>query len=114
MELNAEKQGAAGGLAVEEFSDFDRMLQKEFSPKTDQARVAVESAVRTLAEQALHNAVTVSDDAIKTIQSMIAEIDAKLTAQVNQIIHHEDFQKVESAWRGLSYLVNNTDRKSVV
>ena len=108
MELNAEKQGAAGGLAVEEFSDFDRMLQKEFSPKTDQARVAVESAVRTLAEQALHNAVTVSDDAIKTIQSMIAEIDAKLTAQVNQIIHHEDFQKVESAWRGLSYLVNNT------
>ena len=40
---------------------------------------------------------------------MIAAIDAKLTEQVNQILHHEDFQKLESAWRGLHYLVNNTE-----
>ena len=40
---------------------------------------------------------------------MIAAIDKKLTEQVNQIIHHEDFQKLESAWRGLHYLVNNTE-----
>ncbi|WP_290561952.1 type VI secretion system contractile sheath large subunit, partial [Agrobacterium sp.] len=32
-----------------------------------------------------------------------------LTAQVNQIIHHPDFQQLESAWRGLHYLVNNTE-----
>src|SRR6478609_4878855 len=40
---------------------------------------------------------------------MIAAIDAKLTEQVNLIMHHEDFQKLESAWRGLHYLVNNTE-----
>ena len=40
---------------------------------------------------------------------MIAAIDKKLTEQVNKIIHHEDFQKLESAWRGLHYLVNNTE-----
>jgi type VI secretion system protein ImpC len=40
---------------------------------------------------------------------MIAEIDQKLTEQVNLIMHHEDFQKVEGAWRGLHYLVNNTE-----
>ena len=40
---------------------------------------------------------------------MIAEIDKKLTEQVNAIIHHADFQKLESAWRGLHYLVNNTE-----
>jgi type VI secretion system protein ImpC len=40
---------------------------------------------------------------------MIAEIDRKLTEQVNHILHHEDFQKLEGGWRGLHYLVNNTE-----
>ena len=40
---------------------------------------------------------------------MIAEIDKKLTEQINLILHHEDFQKLEGAWRGLHYLVNNTE-----
>ena len=46
---------------------------------------------------------------IKTIEAIIAEIDRKLTEQINLIIHHEDFQKLEGAWRGLHYLVNNTE-----
>ena len=37
------------------------------------------------------------------------QIDQKLSEQVNQILHHEDFQKLEGAWRGLHYLVNNTE-----
>src|SRR4030095_3884717 len=36
-------------------------------------------------------------------------LDRKLSKQVNAILHHEDFQKLESAWRGLHYLVNNTE-----
>jgi type VI secretion system protein ImpC len=40
---------------------------------------------------------------------MIAALDKQLTEQVNMIMHHEDFQKLESAWRGLHYLVNNTE-----
>ena len=40
---------------------------------------------------------------------MIAAIDRKLTEQVNLILHHEDFQKLEGGWRGLHYLVNNTE-----
>ena len=42
-------------------------------------------------------------------QSMIAAIDAKLTEQINKILHNEDYQKLESAWRGLHYMVNNTE-----
>ncbi|CAI8797811.1 type VI secretion system contractile sheath large subunit [Methylocaldum szegediense] len=94
---------------VGEFADFKSLLNKEFKPKTDRAREAVESAVSTLAEFVLKDVSKVSDDAIKTIQSIIAEIDRKLTEQVNAIIHHEDFQQLESAWRGLHYLVNNTE-----
>ncbi len=94
---------------VYEANEFANLLNKEFKPKTDQARDAVVSAVRTLAEQALSSAVTMSGDAYKTIESIIAEIDRKLTEQINLIIHHEEYQQLESAWRGLSYLVNNTE-----
>lgn len=90
-------------------SDFSNLLNQEFKPKTDQARVAVESAVKTLAEQALSYSVTMTDDAYKSIEAIISEIDRKLTDQINLILHHEDFQKLESAWRGLSHLVSNTE-----
>ncbi len=101
--------GAAAGAVTETESDFSALLNKEFRPKSDQAKTAVETAVRTLAEHALANATVISDDALKSIQSIIAEIDKKLTEQVNQILHHPDFQQLESAWRGLHYLINNTE-----
>ncbi|WP_447753442.1 type VI secretion system contractile sheath large subunit [Pseudomonas nicosulfuronedens] len=88
---------------------FSSLLHKEFKPKTDQAREAVEHAVKTLAEQALENAVAISGDSYRSIQAIIAEIDRKLSEQINQIIHHAEFQELESAWRGLHYLVNNTE-----
>jgi type VI secretion system protein ImpC len=100
---------AQPGEAALEVSDFANLLQKEFKPKSDKAKEAVETAVRTLAEQALRDSNVISGDVLATIESLIAQIDAKLTAQINQIIHSEEFQKVESAWRGLHYLVNNTE-----
>ncbi len=104
----AESQAAQGEVAFAE-SDFAALLEKEFRPKSDQAKEAVASAVRTLAEQALANTNLISDEALKTIESMIAEIDAKLTEQVNLVLHHPDFQALESSWRGLHFLVNNTE-----
>ena len=102
---------AAGGAEATTFgsSDFENLLQKEFRPKSDQAKSAVEQAVKTLAAQALANTALVSDDALRTIESIVSEIDKKLTEQVNLILHHEEFQQLESAWRGLHYLVNNTE-----
>ena len=102
---------AAGGAEATAFgsSDFENLLKKEFRPKSDQAKTAVEQAVKTLAAQALANTALVSDDALRTIESIVAQIDKKLTEQVNEILHHQDFQQLESAWRGLHYLVNNTE-----
>ncbi|RZJ06967.1 MAG: type VI secretion system contractile sheath large subunit [Rubrivivax sp.] len=105
----AEQSASALAGVTFEGNDFAALLNKEFKPKTEEARGAVAQAVQTLAQQALSNTALLSDDAIKTIESMIAAIDAKLTEQVNLIMHHEDFQKLESAWRGLHYLVNNTE-----
>ena len=90
-------------------SDFAALLTKEFKPKSERAREEVESAVRTLAEQVLSKADVVSDDVTQTINAYVAEIDRKLSEQINLIMHHEDFQQLESAWRGLHHLVTNTE-----
>ncbi len=96
------------GVALEG-DELASLLQKEFKPKTDEARSAVEQAVLTLAQQALANTTVISPDVVKSIEAIIAELDRKLTEQVNAILHHPDFQKLEGAWRGLHYLVNNTE-----
>jgi type VI secretion system protein ImpC len=92
-----------------EGSDLASLLNKEFKPKSDEAKSAVETAVLTLAQQALANTKLIGSDVIVSIEAMIAAIDKKLSEQVNAILHHADFQQIESAWRGLSYLVNNTE-----
>ncbi|MBS0428107.1 MAG: type VI secretion system contractile sheath large subunit [Proteobacteria bacterium] len=90
-------------------SDFASLLQKEFKPRSDEAKSAVEQAVQTLAQQALSQTQLIGKDVTKSIEAMIAAIDAKLTEQINKIIHHPEYQKLESAWRGLHYMVNNTE-----
>jgi len=90
-------------------SDFSSLLQKEFKPRSDEAKSAVEAAVLTLAQQALSNTRVIGKDVTQSIQAMIAAIDKKLTDQVNQVLHNDEFQKLESAWRGLHYMVNNTE-----
>lgn len=99
---------ALSGLAVEG-GDFASLLQKEFKPKSEEARDEVSRAVQTLAQQALSQTQLINADVLKSIEAIIAELDRKLSEQINLIIHHEDFQKLEGAWRGLSYLVNNTE-----
>src|ERR1700733_14068561 len=52
---------------------------------------------------------TVSNDVVDLINDKIAEIDDLLSAQVNEILHHAEFQKLEASWRGLSFLVFNSE-----
>jgi len=99
---------ALQGVAYEG-SDLAALLNKEFKPKSDEAKSAVESAVLTLAQQALAHTKLIGSDVVVSIEAMIAEIDKKLSEQVNAVLHHADFQQLESAWRGLHYLINNTE-----
>src|SRR4051812_19994116 len=108
-QIIAQQEPAAASAAPEAESEFSRLLTREFKPKSDTARQAVQTAVQTLAQQALAHTTLISDDVFQTISGMIAEVDLKLTEQVNLIIHHEEFQQLESAWRGLHHLVNNTE-----
>ncbi|SFJ95321.1 type VI secretion system contractile sheath large subunit [Caulobacter sp. UNC279MFTsu5.1] len=88
--------------------DFASLLQREFKPNTDAKQARIELAVKTLAQQALEDTQVIGADVFSTVDALKAAIDRKLTEQVNKIIHHKDFQTLESAWRGLWYLVGNT------
>jgi type VI secretion system protein ImpC len=105
----ATEQRPEGQVPALEVSELEQLLQKEFKPRSDAAKEAVESAVRTLAAEALAQTPLISSDAIATIEAIVAALDRKLTEQVNLIIHHKEFQELEGTWRGLQYLVNNTE-----
>ena len=109
MAIEAQLAPLLGGIQINERGDFSELLNKEFRPRTPDAEQAVQAAVRTLAEQALADTTLIKDDVVQSIERIIKALDDKLSAQINQIIHHADFQQMEGAWRGLSYLVNNTE-----
>ena len=65
--------------------------------------------VRTLIEEANRGTVKFDRNLTRTIDTAIKEIDAALSKQLNAIMHDERFGKLEGSWRGLHYLVMNTE-----
>ena len=113
-EKQLETQRSSSAQTAFAEGEFEKLLQKEFKPRTEEAKSAVTNAVATLAQQALQNVVTISDDTYQTIEAIIAELDRKLSEQINLILHHEEFQKLEGAWRGLHHLVTNTETDTLL
>jgi type VI secretion system protein ImpC len=103
----AQGTQAQAGVKTLEPGEFESLLKGQY--KGEKTQEAVIGGVKTLAEWAMKYSTVVSDDALKSIDAIKAEIDRILTEQVNEIIHHAEFQKLEGAWRGLHHLVNNTE-----
>src|SRR4029077_2689458 len=106
---NTDSQVSGKQGEVREADDFANLLKQSFKPRTERAATEVENAVATLVREALRGEAVIKDDVIDTIENMIARIDDKLTAQMNAVIHAPEFQQIESAWRGLKYLVFNSE-----
>src|SRR5271156_4708068 len=100
---------AAPAQAVAEVDDISSVLKQSFKPRSEQAATEVENAVQTLVTQALADSSLVKSEVLDTIEEMIARLDEKLSAQMNEVLHAPEFQQLESAWRGLHYLVYNSE-----
>ena len=109
MSAGANLDRAEAVAESRDVGEFSELLKQSFKPRTERAATEVENAVATLVRQALADESVVKDDVLDTIESMIARIDEKLTAQVNEILHAQPFQQLESAWRGLHYLAFNSE-----
>ncbi|MDO5622768.1 MAG: type VI secretion system contractile sheath large subunit [Paracoccus sp. (in: a-proteobacteria)] len=95
--------------ALAELDEFSDILRQTIKPRTEIAAKEVDNAVVALAREALGDQTLIAEDVIDTIDAMLAKLDQKLTEQLNEVIHHEEFQKLESAWRGLAYTINNSE-----
>src|SRR5215208_5702970 len=103
------RQQSAPTVETRDPDEFAAILKQSFKPRTERAATEVENAVSTLVQQALADTSVIKDHVLDTIEEMIARLDQKLTAQVNEILHAPQFQELESAWRGLHHLVFNSE-----
>ncbi len=99
----------AAGHALVGGQALSRLLDDEFRPKSEPASAELQQALVALAIEALACQSPVSSDASKAIQDLVAALDRRLSRQLDAILHHERFQQLEGAWRGLHYLVSNTE-----
>lgn len=110
----AEEQKAATAPVAEaeavDLGEFNELLEKDFRVKKDDSDKLM-GLVRNLAlaAKARTETTTISSNAIKSVKSLVAGIDTMLAAQVNEILHAPEVREIEGTWRGLWYLVNNTE-----
>src|SRR5260370_31225771 len=101
-------------VETREADEFAALLKQSLKPRTERAATEVENAVKTLVEQALADTSLIKTDVLDTIEEMIAQLDKKLSAQMNAIMHAPEFQQIESAWRGLKYLVFQSETDAML
>ncbi|HEV2146622.1 MAG TPA: type VI secretion system contractile sheath large subunit [Longimicrobiaceae bacterium] len=104
-----ETATAAGGVALEELPLLDRIITHGRMARDDLQRDYARDLIGEFAQQVLDEAMMVSTDTVKMINDRIARIDELLSDQLDEIMHAPEFQKLEATWRGLSYLVMNTE-----
>jgi len=110
MPQEEEKTTAPQEEVVEEkVSILDEILQETRLKPTDEAYSVAKQGVKALIAQLLEPEKIGVKVSGAVIDEMIAEIDKKISAQLDEILHHPDFQKLESAWRSLKFLVDRTD-----
>ncbi len=94
-----EAEGAA------EVSLLDQAIGATKQTEPDRAQ----ELLKTLSEEALKGTVTYSKNLTVTFNKAIAAIDEQMSKQLNAVMHHEKFQKMEGTWRGLHHLVMNSE-----
>src|SRR5262249_14342318 len=107
-ENDATKPDAPKPEATQEVT-VERLLTEGKMVRDDSQLVHARSLVNEFATQALDEGMTVSDDVVAAIKTRIAQIDQLISDQMNTILHHPEFQQLEASWRGLSYLVHNSE-----
>ncbi len=111
--MNAEAKTETGAAAAGETGTLSLLDQAIGVTKTAEPD-EMQDLLRTLTSEALSGTVTFSKNLTQTFNKAIAAIDEKLSAQLAAIMHNEDFQKLEGSWRGLNYLVKNSETSATL
>ena len=70
--------------------------------------------VKNFVSEVLEGAITIRPDTESMLNERIAEIDRLLSLQLNEVMHNAEFQRLEATWRGLKYLLNQTETSTML
>lgn len=104
-----QSKGAVTTVTEQGGSLLDQIITETRIGRDDEQREMSRRQIGTLVEEVLKGTLTVSKNLEANINARIADIDALITKQLNAIMHHDDFQKLEGSWRGLQYLVMQSE-----
>jgi len=109
-----EAKAAAKTKEVQEVSLLDQIVEEGRLARDPSARERGKDLVKEFISQVLEGEMTVSKDAEAMINARIAQIDHLLSIQLNEVLHHPDFQKLEASWRGLKYLLDQSSTSDML
>jgi len=108
-EAVASSQASGTTLDAQEVSLLDQIVEQGRFGVEAASRERGKDLVKEFVSQVLDGSMTIAKDAEMMINARIAQIDHLLSLQLNEILHHPQFQKLEGSWRGLKYLMDNSE-----
>src|SRR5580704_1478764 len=111
MSKEAKKAASVSGAPAEAQSAslLDQIVDEGRLARDPEARVRSRDMVAEFVAQFLDGNMGLSRDSEAMINARIAQIDHLISLQLNEVLHHPQFQKLESSWRGLKYLLNHSE-----
>lgn len=106
---DAQQAGARAEERLLEKGLLDTIVEEGRLAKEPAARERGKEMVKEFVKQVLEGSMTVSKDVEAMINARIAQIDHLLSLQLNEILHHPSFQKLEGTWRGLKYMMDQSE-----
>jgi len=109
-ENQQEEQQAAQAEAVQEEKGLlDQIIDEGKLARDESQRQGAKDIISDFVGQVMEGVMTVSKDTELMINTRIAQLDRLISDQLNEVMHHPDFQKLEGSWRGLNYLVQKSE-----
>ena len=102
----AQQQAAA---AATEASLLDQIVERGRFGKEAPARERGRDMIKEFVSQVLAGTITMGRDTEAMLNARIGQLDRLISAQVNEVVHHPEFQRLEATWRGLRYMLSNTE-----
>jgi type VI secretion system protein ImpC len=102
-------QAAAAATQTTELGLLDQIVEQGRFGRDAASRERGKDLVKKFVSEVLEGAIKISADTEAMINARIAQIDHLLSIQLNEIVHHPDFQKLEASWRGLKYLLSQSE-----
>ncbi|MBX3411209.1 MAG: type VI secretion system contractile sheath large subunit [Pirellulales bacterium] len=107
--MSAGEQAASSGKAEATSTKAGGLLEAAIAATKQTERNRAEELIKTLTEEALRGTVTWNKNVTRTVNEGIQAIDVVISKQLAAIMHSPEFTKLEGTWRGLHYLVMNTE-----